>query len=149
MLHPPAVLDIYGYSVPLNDVSLLVAQRWGSNHEPAILSVSPPQTHFILRGFPSGQVSEPLFHDTWKILGMNWPRWLFNFLLQSKPCIVQPALIDKIDGAIGSKGPYHRGKRVDDEPDAILGLFHLFDIGGHSIPIGNISSFVYQRDGAN
>src|SRR5437879_10250855 len=149
MLYPPAVLDIDGYSVPLNDVSLLVAQRWGSNHEPAILSVSPPQTHFILRGFPSGQVSEPLFHDTWQVFGMNYVRPLFKCLLERKARIFQAALIDEINGAIRLKGPDHRGECVDDEPNAIFGSFQLFDVGGYSIPISNVSPFVSQLDGAN
>src|SRR5580704_17042437 len=63
---PLAVLNIDGYSVPLNDVSLLVAQRRSANQEPAIFSVSPPQARFILEGFSSSHVHEPLFHDSWK-----------------------------------------------------------------------------------
>src|ERR1700730_11223235 len=44
---PPAVFNIDGYSVPLNDVALLVAERSNANQEPAVFPVSPPQTHFV------------------------------------------------------------------------------------------------------
>src|SRR5580698_360595 len=48
---PLAILDIDGYSVPLNEISLRVAQRGGANQEPAIFSVCPPQARFILGEF--------------------------------------------------------------------------------------------------
>src|ERR1700682_5788346 len=64
---PLAVLNIDGYSIPLQEVSLLIPQRRGANQDPAIFSVSPPQAHFILAGFSSGHVHEPLFHDSWTI----------------------------------------------------------------------------------
>ena len=100
-------------SVPLNEVSLLVAQRHGANQKPAILSVSPPQAHFILGGFPSGQVHEPLFHDSWKIFGMNWARRVFDFLFQSETRIVQPTLIEEVCGAVRISGPCQRRDGVD------------------------------------
>ena len=53
-----AILDIDRYSVPLSDVSVRIAQGRGTNQEPAIFTVSTPQTHFILGGFPSGEVRE-------------------------------------------------------------------------------------------
>src|SRR5437879_12250457 len=108
-----AVVNIDGYPVPLNQVSLPVAQRRGANQEPAIFSVSPPQTHFILGGFTSGQVREPLFHDSWKIFGMNWARRVFNFLLQREARVVQPTLIDEINGTIRQKHPDQRANRSD------------------------------------
>src|SRR6266478_4023861 len=60
-----AVVNIDGYSVPLDDISLLVAERHGANQEPAIFPVSPPHPYFILGGLPSGEVREPFFQDSW------------------------------------------------------------------------------------
>ena len=144
-----AVVNIDGYPVPLNQVSLPVAQRRGANQEPAIFSVSPPQTHFILGGFPSGHVHEPLFHDSWKIFWMNWACRVFDFLLQSETRIVQPTLIDEINGAIRLKGPDHRRNCVDNKPNAIFGPFQIFDVDGRSIPIDDVSRLVSQRHCAN
>src|SRR5216684_3349945 len=146
---PLVVLNIDGYSVPLDDVSLLVAQRRGANQEPAIFSVSPPQAYFILGGFPSGQVREPLFQDSWKVFGMNWARRVFNFLLQREARIVHPTLIDEINGAARLKGPDHRGNCVDNKPNAIFSPFQIFDVYGRSIPIDNVSLLISQRHGTN
>ena len=139
-----AVVNIDGYPVPLNQVSLPVAQRRGANQEPAIFSVSPPQTHFILRGFPSGHVREPLFHHTWKVFGMNCARWLFNFLLQREARIVQPTLIDEINRAIRPNGPGHRGNCVDDKPHAIFRSLQSFDVARCSIPFDDVPLPVAQ-----
>src|ERR1700719_52269 len=56
-----AVLNIDGYSAPLDQVSLLVAQRCGANQEPAILSVSPALGDFILDRLSSGHVRWAIF----------------------------------------------------------------------------------------
>src|SRR5947207_3514161 len=46
-----SILDINRYSVPLNQVSILVSQRSSANQEPPIYSIGPPQTHVILVRF--------------------------------------------------------------------------------------------------
>src|SRR5437868_14842889 len=62
--------DVNARSIPANDGSRLIAQRRSANQEPAILSVGPPQAHFILGRFPGGHVREPLFHDPWQVFWM-------------------------------------------------------------------------------
>src|SRR6266478_7317277 len=62
-----AVLNIDGYSVPLNDVSPLVTQRRAANQKPAVYPVSPPQAHFILVLFPSGFSRAPLIQNSWNV----------------------------------------------------------------------------------
>src|ERR1700730_1900887 len=51
-----AVLNVQGYSVPLDDVSLLVAQRVRANQKPAIFSINAAQAHLILERFAGGHV---------------------------------------------------------------------------------------------
>src|SRR5438552_15797024 len=87
--------DVGTRSVPLDDVSLLIAQRHGADQEPAIFPVSAAQTHFILGRFPSSHVHNPLFHDPWKVLWMNYAICLFKCLLQREARIFQPTLIDE------------------------------------------------------
>src|ERR1700692_3322902 len=79
----PTGFNIDGYSVPLNDVALLVAERSSANQEPAVFPVSPKQTHFVFEDFPRDRVFEPLSGDIWSIFGMNYAHRIVNFLLQS------------------------------------------------------------------
>src|SRR5260370_10138545 len=48
-----AAVNIDGYSVPLADISLLVAEMHVANQEPPIFPVSPPHPESIPRGPPS------------------------------------------------------------------------------------------------
>ena len=102
------------------EIFLLVAQWHRANEEPAILSVSLPQAHFILERFPSGHAREPVFHDSWKVFGTDGARGLCNFLRERETRIIQPTLINKINSAIRPNGPGHRGDFVDNEPQYLV-----------------------------
>src|SRR2546426_11356823 len=73
--------DVGTRSVPLDNISLLIAQRHGADQEPAIFPVSAAQTHFILVRFPSRHTRAPLFQDSWNVFGLNWARRRFKILL--------------------------------------------------------------------
>src|SRR5260221_338226 len=117
---PLQVFNVSRYTVPLNEVSLLVSQRRGANQEPAIFPVSPPQAHFFLVRFPDRHLHEPPFYDSWNVFRMNWARRIFDILLQRKAGIVHPTLIEEINDAVRPKAPGHRGDCVDDKPIAIF-----------------------------
>src|SRR6266481_8237098 len=87
-----AILNVDRDSVPLNEVSLLVAQRRCANQEPTIFPVSTPQAHFILVPFPSRHLRAPLFQDSGNVFGMHWARGLFDVFFQRKAGIVHPTL---------------------------------------------------------
>src|SRR5579862_4217775 len=70
-LHLYSVLDVVKRPVPLNDVSLIVAQRHLANQVPAIFSVRPPIAYFYLQRFPTRQRCPPFFHCPLGILGME------------------------------------------------------------------------------
>src|SRR5437879_9066136 len=98
--HALSVLNIDGHSVPLNEVSSLVAQWRGANQEPAILPVSPPQAHLILGRFLSGHVREPVFHEPWMAFRMNRARRLVDVILERKARVSPPHQLEQITGAL-------------------------------------------------
>ncbi len=93
-----SVLDIGRRSVPLYDLPPLVAQRHGADQEPAVFPVRAAKTHFILARFPSSHVDRPFFQDAWKVIGMNYLIRLFQCVLEREARVLQPALIDEING---------------------------------------------------
>ncbi len=115
-----AVLDIGTRSVPLDNISLLIAQRHGTDQKPAIFPVSAAQTHFILGRFPGCHVRSPHFHDPRNIFGMNWASWFFYKLFQRKSAIVRPTLIEEINHAVRPNTPGHGGNCIDDKPEMFL-----------------------------
>src|SRR3984893_14770136 len=52
LLGPFPVLDINARSIPFDDVSGLVAPRYGMDQPPAIHSIGPPQSGFMLERCP-------------------------------------------------------------------------------------------------
>src|SRR5437763_3892051 len=87
-----SILDIGTRSIPLDDLSLLIAQRHGADQKPAIFSIGAAQAHFIFVRFPGRHVRTPLFQDSWNVFGMNGARWLFDVLLQRNARVVQATL---------------------------------------------------------
>src|SRR5260221_1629950 len=118
------LLDVRTRSIPLDNVPLLVEQRDGPDQEPAIFAVGAPQPQLILGGFAGGHLRLPLLDDPWNVVGMNGAGGLLDVLLQRKACVVQPALIEEVDNAVGPKAPGHDVDRVDDDPDTIFGPFY-------------------------
>src|SRR5438874_13608889 len=94
-----AVLDIDSRSVPLDDISLLIAQRHGAHQEPAIFPVGAPQTQFILARFPDSHVRAPLFHDSREVFRMNCASCSCDPHRQRKARGFKPTLIDAIKDA--------------------------------------------------
>src|SRR5436190_2211622 len=64
---------------------------------------------------------------------MNDAHRLFKRFLKRNAYIVQPTLIDKINGAIRPQAPGHHGNRVDDKTKMIVAslqcLFNLLTLG--------------------
>src|SRR6266480_4872215 len=117
-----AVLDIDSRSVPLDDISLLIAQRHGADQDPAIYPVGAPQTQFILALFPDSHVRTPLFHDPWGIFWMNCAHRICKSLLQRQARVFKPTLIGEIKSAVRQQSPDHHGDCVDHKPKPILAL---------------------------
>src|SRR5580658_1426873 len=66
-----SVLDVVKRPIPLNDVSLIVAQRHLADQVPAIFSVRPPTAYFYLERFSTRQRHPPLAHYPVGIFGMD------------------------------------------------------------------------------
>src|SRR6516162_4093762 len=56
------VLYVGARSVPFDDGSLFIAQRGKAQQKPAIFSVGPPQTHFLLERLSSREHRDPVVH---------------------------------------------------------------------------------------
>ena len=128
---------------------MLVAQRHGADQEPAIFPVNAAQTHFILVRFPSSHAHKPLFHDPWKVFGMNCARRLFKCLLQREARIFHPTLIDEINGAVRQNAPGHRGNCVDHKPKMIVASPQIiFRPLAHSDFVSQLIDGSLELDGA-
>src|ERR1041384_4261061 len=119
-----AILDISRRSVPLDQVSPLIAQRFRANEEPAILSISAPQTHFIFVSFTNRHLRLPLLQDSWNVIRMDWARRIFDILLQRKAGIIQPTLIEKINDAVRPHAPGHCRNGVDYQTKMFFAAAH-------------------------
>src|SRR5258708_22042949 len=104
-----SVLDIGTRTIPLDDISQLIAQRYGAYKEPAIFPVSAAQAHFILTRLPSGHVHRPLAHYAREVFWMNCASRPFKCLLQREARIFPPTLIAKINGPDRQNAPGHQG----------------------------------------
>jgi hypothetical protein len=67
------LLDIRTRSEPSDDVTMLVANRFCTNQEPAILSIEPPHTGFRAARFSGSLNGAPILHDLSQIVRMKCP----------------------------------------------------------------------------
>jgi hypothetical protein len=67
------LLDIRTRSEPSDDVAMLVANRFGTNQEPPILSIEPPHAGFRPAWFSGSLNGAPILHDLSQIVRMKCP----------------------------------------------------------------------------
>src|SRR5246127_2727448 len=71
LLSPLAIFDVDSGSIPSDELSSLIAQRYVANEPPAILSVCPPNPRFTLHRLPVLKGCVPSGNDPRTIIGMN------------------------------------------------------------------------------
>src|ERR1700730_17448612 len=121
LLGPFPVLDIDARSIPFDDISDHVAQRYVMDQLPAIHSISPPQSGFILErcarrygGAPSVHVPLTIFRLVYGLQA------LAAEIFQSETVVLHPTLIDEIDGAVRHTAHDRTRNGVKSEPEAFL-----------------------------
>src|ERR1700730_13146433 len=120
-LGPLSVLDVRNRSIPFDDVSQLVAQRHGAAQEPAVFTVSPAHAKLELGMLPSCQRRAPILSGDCHVVRME--RGQYTAAVKASPneaVILQPRLIDEINGAVRQGAPDHARNRVDNEPEPVL-----------------------------
>jgi hypothetical protein len=120
-LRPSSFLDVSTHPAPLDDVSLGVAQRAGTNEELTVLSIEAPQARLEFTRLARRQDRSPAFEQAWQIFGADrrLPSPTEGVLL-AEASEFAPALIHEVDGSIGQCGPDESGKRVDDADEVDL-----------------------------
>src|ERR1700732_4651657 len=71
LLSPLAIFDVDSGSIPSDELSGFIAQRYIANKPPAIFSVCPPNPRFTLHGLPVLKGCVPIGHDPCPVIGMN------------------------------------------------------------------------------
>ena len=114
-LSPLSVLNIAVQSVPFDDLSGCVAQRTGTEEEPAILSIEAPQARFHFTRLARSQNGSPAFEQLGQIFRVDrsLPTQSTGFL-KAEAGVFAPALIEEVDLTVRERSPYQSGKRIDD-----------------------------------
>src|SRR5229473_1947923 len=101
--------------------------------EPAILSVESSQACFGLVRFPVHQGRSPVTHQSGEVGWMHrrLPPPTARFL-QRESGVVLPTLVEKIDVAVGQRGPDHPGNRIDGQPELIPQRLRLLERASQS-----------------
>src|SRR5258706_8015336 len=71
LLSPLAILDVDSGSIPSDQLSGFIAQRYIANKPPAIFSVCPPNPRFTLHGLPVLKGCVPIGDDLRPVIGMK------------------------------------------------------------------------------
>src|SRR5713101_1737633 len=123
------VVDIDVASVPTDNLSGVVKQGEDALEEPAVFSVEPPETCFHLEGLTLRHSGSPLDLYFLNFVGMicccpTPPQCLF----QRHSRVIQPALVDKVDPAVGSRAPVESRDSVDNSANSIFRLLGFGDV---------------------
>src|SRR5260370_38125342 len=115
------VVDIDVASVPTENLSGAVKQGEDALEEPAVFSVEPPEACFHLEGLTLRHRSSPLDLYFLNFVGMicrcpTPPQCLF----QRHSRVIQPALVNKVDPAVGSRAPVQSRTRVNNSLNSIF-----------------------------
>src|SRR5260370_36377117 len=122
-LGPVAVLDVGRRTIPFDNVACLVAQRLGAKQEPAIFTIVAPEPSFKL-AWPAGlPYRAPLLQHVLLVVRMKGARPSRFGLVQSDAGIVEGWLIEEVGHPVRPGAPDQGRDRVDDQSQAILGLF--------------------------
>src|SRR5271166_2607656 len=115
------VLDIDARSIPFDDVSDLVAQRYVIDQPPAICSICPPGSGFKLERYPGRQGGAPPLRIPRTIFGMvQRLQALAAEVFHSQTVVLQRTAIDEIDGAVRQSAHDDIRNGVKREPEAFL-----------------------------
>src|SRR5205807_2157210 len=71
LLSPLAIFDVDSGSIPSEELSGFIAQRYIANKPPAIFSVCPPNPRFTLHGLPVLNGCVPIGDDPRPVIGMK------------------------------------------------------------------------------
>src|SRR5207244_3409269 len=71
LLSPLAIFDVDSGSIPSEELSGFIAQRYIGNKPPAIFSVCPPNPRFTLHGLPVLNGCVPIGDDPRPVIGMK------------------------------------------------------------------------------
>ena len=123
------IVDIDVASVPTDNLSGVVKRGEDTLEEPAVFSIEPPEACFHLEGLTLRQCGSP--HDLYFLafVGMICPcptRPHCLFQLHSR--VIQPALVNKVDPAIGSCAPVQSWDSVDNSVNSIFGFLGFGDV---------------------
>src|SRR5258708_19304533 len=94
-LGPLAVLDVGSRPVPFDDVSQLVAQRFGLEPEPAIFALEAPEPGFKPAGHAGRPYCGPLLQHAFPVVRMKSARPAGFGLVRRDAGIVEGGLIEK------------------------------------------------------
>src|ERR1700730_12788057 len=122
-------------SVPLRDFPRSVAQRTTAKEKPAKFAVEAAEAALHFVWLYRIQSFQECFQNSWQVVGMN--RKLpsrAQSLLCRQTGIVQPALIEKVGGAVWTSGPCQRRDGVDDKANVLYtsGFFEAMLQGYHA-----------------
>src|SRR5215469_4426812 len=68
----PSVFNVHRYSVPLEDISLLIPQGHGASQKPAIFPIRRATVaHLVLEQFASSERCAPLVHVSTNVFRVN------------------------------------------------------------------------------
>ena len=97
-----ALLDVNNGSKPLENLSLLVAQRDFVVQHPAIFAIGAAYARFMQKWLATGERRAPLSHDRLDVFGMNrsGPFPALE-ILERASHVGQPSLIEEIEVAVG------------------------------------------------
>src|SRR5262245_24497680 len=110
-----SVLNVGVRSVPVHDITVLIAQRLSSEQEPPIFSVVSPQASFNLPGLSGCDEFQPLIQNLFQIIRMNCdlPPPAMG-LVRPKTRVVVPSLVEEFIGAVRQAAPRERWYGIND-----------------------------------
>src|SRR5882672_4338025 len=121
ILRLPPVVDVRAHAKPSDDVSRRVAHGHMPAEEPAILPVGTPQPFLDLCRFSDAQDRAPVVRHSCGVVRMNRGRPVPAYrLFQGKARVLQPAIVEEVDRAVGQRAPNDGRDHVDDKPEPIL-----------------------------
>src|ERR1700722_7775236 len=122
---PLAVLDVGGRSIPFDNVAEVIAQRIGTEQEPAVFAIETPEPRLKLAWQARLPNSRPLHQHGLLVVGVKraWPAG-FD-LIRREAGIVEGRLIEEVGTPLRSGAPPQRRDRIDHKSEAIFGFLDL------------------------
>jgi len=122
-------VDIDTQAAPFHNLSGCIRGGVGAKQEPAIFSVRPAQAR--LRFGRRARCGSPAGEQPGQVLRVDGSLPpAATGLLNPKPGVIGPALIEKVDLPVWERGPYHSRERIDDAAQLALHYDSLRDHRG-------------------